>query len=67
LNLRTFDKVQKTAAYERQGGECAYCRQKFDFRQMEGDHIKPWKEGGLTTDENLEMLCRECNRRKSDK
>ena len=64
LNLRTFNKSQKFAAYERQECKCANCGKGFEFRQMEGDHIKPWKDGGLTVDENLQMLCKDCNRRK---
>ncbi len=64
LNLRTFDNAQKTAAYERQGGKCADCGKGFEFRQMEGDHITPWKDGGLTDDDNLQMLCKSCNRSK---
>lgn len=64
LNLRTFDNAQKTAAYERQNRKCAACGKEFDFRQMEGDHIKPWKAGGLTDDDNLQMLCTSCNRTK---
>ena len=64
LNLRSFSKAQKVAAYERQDGICADCGQAFGYGQMEGDHIKPWKEGGLTTDDNLQMLCKPCNPKK---
>lgn len=64
LNLRTFTKTQKMAAYERQGGKCSYCGKHVEFGEMEGDHIKPWKDGGLTIDDNLQMLCRQCNREK---
>ena len=64
LNLRTFDKAQKVSAYEKQGGKCADCGKKFEFRQMDGDHIEPWKDGGLTEDDNLQMLCKRCNRSK---
>ncbi len=64
LHLRAFDKAQKTAAYERQDGSCAACGEKFDFQQMQGDHITPWKDGGLTDDDNLQMLCKNCNRSK---
>lgn len=67
LNLRQFTPTQKRQAYERQNGVCPICGEKFDFRQMEGDHITPWSEGGKTDDENLQMLCKECNRRKSNK
>ena len=34
---------------------------------MEADHITPWSEGGKTEIENGQMLCRECNRKKSSK
>ncbi len=64
LNLRSFTKQQKTAAYERQEGKCEHCGKHFEFRDMEGDHKKPWREGGLTTDDNCQMLCRDCNRTK---
>lgn len=69
LNLRQFSKKQKAAAYERQGGKCANpkCKKPFSLKEMEGDHIKPWSKGGKTTDENCQMLCEPCNRRKSDK
>lgn len=31
------------------------------------DHIKPWHEGGKTTAENCQLLCKDDNRRKSGK
>ena len=31
---------------------------------MEADHITPWHEGGKTIEENCQMLCKDCNRRK---
>ena len=37
------------------------------FEDMEGDHIIPWSKGWHTTDDNLQMLCKECNSAKSDK
>ena len=36
------------------------------MEEMEADHITPWSRGGKTLAENCQMLCRECNRRKSD-
>lgn len=67
LNLRRFTIAQKNAAYERQDRKCADCGKEFEIGQMEGDHKKPWNKGGLTTDDNCQMLCRPCNRRKSNK
>lgn len=43
------------------------CGNHFEIEQMEADHITPWKEGSRTIAENCQMLCRDCNRRKSDK
>ena len=34
---------------------------------MDADHITPWVSGGKTTTENLQMLCKSCNRTKSNK
>jgi hypothetical protein len=67
LNIRAFSPNQKREAYERQKGICKICGVEFDITEMEGDHITPWHEGGKTTAENCQMLCRDCNRRKSGK
>ena len=65
LNIREFTPNQKREAYERQEGICPNCKEHFDISEMEGDHITPWHSGGKTNAENCQMLCRECNRRKS--
>lgn len=67
LNIRNFSQAMKRSAYERQGGICPGCGHHFDMDEMEGDHIKPWSEGGKTTAENCQMLCKNCNRSKSNK
>ncbi len=67
LNIRAFSKNQKREAYERQKGICPVCKQHFEIDKMEADHITPWYEGGKTSAENCQMLCKECNRRKSGK
>lgn len=67
LNIRTFTDNQKRSAYERQKGICKNCGEHFDIKEMEADHITPWHAGGQTSAENCQMLCRECNRRKSGK
>ncbi|MBO6190415.1 MAG: DUF262 domain-containing protein [Alloprevotella sp.] len=65
LNLRTFDKSTARTAYERQQGFCPRCGKHFAIEDMEADHITPWSKGGKTVGENCQMLCRDCNRRKS--
>ena len=65
LNIRTFTESQKRVAYEKQAGVCPRCGNHFDIREMEADHITPWSKGGKTNPENCQLLCLECNRRKS--
>jgi len=65
LNIRTFSPQMKREAYERQEGVCVKCGNKFDFDEMEADHITPWHGGGKTNAANCQMLCKDCNRRKS--
>jgi 5-methylcytosine-specific restriction endonuclease McrA len=67
LNIRAFSENMKREAYERQKGVCVKCKKKFQFDEMEGDHIKPWHERGKTNAANCQMLCKEDNRRKSGK
>lgn len=67
LSIRSFSDAEKQKAYEKQKGICIKCEEKFDIEEMEADHITPWHEDGKTTEENCQMLCKECNRRKSGK
>ena len=66
-NLRQFDERQKRIAYENQKGICPICKKHFEIDEMEGDHIVHWSKGGETLQENCQMLCKNCNRHKSDK
>lgn len=65
LNIRSFTDNQKREAYERQRGICPNCKNHYEIEEMEGDHITPWHLGGKTNSENCQMLCKDCNRRKS--
>ena len=67
LDLRTFPEDIKYAVWERQNHICPLCHKEYGYEFMEGDHITPWKDGGRTVEENCQMLCRECNRRKGSK
>lgn len=72
LSIRAFTESQKRTGYEKQKGLCPLCKgekkkKKWEFEEMEGDHITPWSEGGKTIPENLQMLCKDCNRRKGKK
>jgi len=53
----------RRVVFERDGGRCVECGGNFNIQY---DHILPVAHGGATTLENLQILCAECNRRKSD-
>jgi hypothetical protein len=53
----------KQAVWKRDGGSCVECGSRFDIQY---DHILPFSLGGATTVENLQILCANCNRAKSD-
>jgi hypothetical protein len=53
----------RRAVYERDRGACCECGGTFDLQY---DHILPVALGGATTLENLQLLCGDCNRAKSD-
>ncbi|MDP2684808.1 MAG: DUF262 domain-containing protein [bacterium] len=72
LSIRAFTDKMKREAYERQNGICPFCKsenkkKKWEIEEMEADHITPWHEGGKTTAENCQMLCKQDNRIKSGK
>ena len=66
LNIRAFSNKMARTAYERQNGICPKCQKHFAIEEMQADHITPWSKGGHTVPENLQMLCADCNRRKSN-
>lgn len=67
LSIRAFSDAIKQKVYEKQKGVCVKCKEKFEIEEMEADHITPWHEGGKTIEKNCQLLCKECNRRKSRK
>jgi len=53
----------RRAVFERDGGKCIECGSSFDLQY---DHVLPVSQGGATTVQNLQLLCADCNLRKSD-
>ena len=66
LSIRKFSDKDKRTAYERQNGICPICGTHHEIEEMEGDHIIPWSKGGKTAIDNLQMLCKKCNREKGN-
>lgn len=54
----------KILVWRRDGGMCVKCGSK---ERLEFDHIIPHSKGGSDTERNIQLLCEECNRSKSDK
>lgn len=67
LSIRAFTQTMKRTVYTKQNGICPICKKHYEISEMEGDHITPWCEGGKTSIDNLQMLCKSCNRQKSNK
>jgi hypothetical protein len=54
----------KTIVWRRDQGKCVECGSQ---EKLEFDHIIPVSKGGSNTARNLQLLCENCNRTKSDK
>ncbi|MCL4510010.1 MAG: HNH endonuclease [Bacteroidetes bacterium] len=54
----------KLVVWARDKGVCVYCGSKVN---LQFDHTIPVAKGGGNSPENVQILCRECNLRKSDK
>ena len=54
----------KDSVWRRDKGICTQCGSN---RNLEFDHIIPHSKGGANTYRNIQLLCQDCNRTKSDK
>ena len=66
LHFRTFSDADKKTMYARQNGLCALCGKPFQLKEMHADHVTPWSQGGKTEISNGQMLCVQCNLKKSN-
>jgi 5-methylcytosine-specific restriction endonuclease McrA len=64
LNSRRY-RVHKQRVFARDGRQCRYCGS--DEEPLHIDHIIPRKAGGTHDLDNLQVLCKSCNLRKSSK
>ena len=63
-NRNKISNETANAVWNRDGGKCCNCGSK---ENLEFDHIIPVSKGGATTFQNLQLLCKPCNIRKSNK
>ena len=64
---RHFTQVQKLLILRRANYKCQCCGTVLDAKKFEADHKIAYSQGGVTEVWNAQALCRNCNRRKSDK
>ena len=57
----------RTKLYGEQGGHCNGCKDHFEQRHLEVDHIIAKSVGGTDHIENLQLLCGHCNKLKGDR
>jgi 5-methylcytosine-specific restriction endonuclease McrA len=46
--------------------QCVYCLKLNNVKLAEADHIHPVNKGGLTTMQNMVLICKDCNSKKSN-
>ncbi|MFK8067388.1 MAG: HNH endonuclease [Gammaproteobacteria bacterium] len=59
---RYISKEVKLSVWRRDQGKCCECGTK---ERIEFDHIVPVSKGGSNTERNIQLLCEQCNRKKS--
>ena len=45
---------------------CPYCNKASDVNSAEADHIHPVNKGGMTTMQNMILICKKCNSKKTN-
>lgn len=66
-NKRLFTLDEKQALLYLSNYHCAECNSKVNLDNSEADHVVPFSKGGLTVLTNGQILCKDCNRTKSNK
>lgn len=60
---RYISETTKKVVFARDGGKCQCCG---SSQSLEYDHITPYSCGGTSDASNIQLLCQECNRSKSN-
>jgi hypothetical protein len=61
---RHIPREVRQRVWQRYGGRCAECGA---AQYLEFDHVVPVAKGGSNSDANVQLLCRNCNLKKSDR
>ena len=65
--LRSDNAILKPRLYKLQGGKCLGCEKETRIELMDFDHIIAKSRGGQDIDENIQLLCGNCNSIKGDR
>lgn len=60
----TTPAFSRKGVFVRDGFTCAYCEERFDYRDLTLDHVIPRSRGGVTSWTNTVSACAHCNRKK---
>ena len=64
---RTITSKDKQWLFGRQNAICNGCSTKFEIQHLEIDHVVPKSQGGGSNEDNLQLLCGNCNRIKGNR
>lgn len=62
---KTIPKSIRTTIYLMYNGHCAYCGKQIDYKDMQVDHAKPLRIGGIDDISNYMPACKSCNHYKA--
>ncbi len=64
---RNIPRVTQFRVLKRENQICSRCGKSVKDEDVEFDHIIPWVKGGSSDENNVMLLCRDCNRKKGKK
>ena len=65
MKRRKLSKAERQEVYQKCNGHCAYCGTEIEYKDMQVDHVKPLRIGGLDDMDNMLPACRSCNHYKA--
>ena len=63
---RYASKCMRRKVLVRDNYKCRYCDCSVTGKEANIDHVKPWRDGGRTSFDNLVTCCRNCNKAKGN-
>lgn len=64
---RTIPRITQFRVLKRENQICSDCGSSVKDEEIEFDHTIPWSKGGSSDEHNIRLLCKSCNRKKSNK